>query len=143
MNAYADTSFLATLYLTDPRLETSASSLAAVGGRTPLTPLGRLELLNTLQLAAFRRLITIAEAAELVASVKADIAAGILYFLPFPDGVFEQAEALSLSHSHRLGLRSLDILHVATTLALGADTLLTYDRRQAALARAAGLRIRP
>ena len=39
------------------------------------------------------------------------------------------------------GHRSLDTLHVATALALGAKGLLTFDARQTALAKAAGLRV--
>jgi uncharacterized protein len=38
-------------------------------------------------------------------------------------------------------LRSLDALHLATALRLGADAMVTYDHRQAAAARAVGLEV--
>ena len=141
MIAYADTSFLAALYLGGPRADDAIGLLRAAGGRLPLTPLGRLELFNALRLAAFRGQIRRAQAGALAAAALADLAAGTLY--PSPSDWFERAEMLSEAHTAELGTRSLDVLHVASALALGADTLLTFDRRQAALARAAGLRVRP
>jgi hypothetical protein len=42
-----------------------------------------------------------------------------------------------------VGGSALDILHVACALILRADTFLTFDKRQAKLARAAGLSVAP
>jgi predicted nucleic acid-binding protein len=53
--------------------------------------------------------------------------------------MFERAQALAGKHTGRLGVRSLDILHVAVALELQAEAFLTFDRRQARLARAEGL----
>jgi predicted nucleic acid-binding protein len=50
-----------------------------------------------------------------------------------------EAERLSAMHSEKLGTRSLDILHVAAAVVLGKQEFLTFDQRQAALAKAAGL----
>jgi len=41
------------------------------------------------------------------------------------------------------GHRALDILHVATALQQKADQLFIFDSNQAALARAAGLEVKP
>ena len=49
-------------------------------------------------------------------------------------------DSLSALHSETLGTRSLDILHVAAALTLGLAHL-TFDTRQAALARIAGLKV--
>jgi predicted nucleic acid-binding protein len=38
-----------------------------------------------------------------------------------------------------LGTRSLDVLHVATAVTLGAKHFVTYDERQGALAKVVGL----
>ena len=54
---------------------------------------------------------------------------------------FREAERLSETQVEPLGVRSLDLLHVGIALALGAGQLLTFDARQAALAKAAGLRL--
>ncbi len=52
-----------------------------------------------------------------------------------------EAERLSARHSEALGTRTLDILHVAAALVLGATQLLTFDDRQAGLARDVGLHV--
>ena len=48
---------------------------------------------------------------------------------------------LSALHSEILGTRSLDVLHVACALVLGGNDFLTFDHRQGALAKAAGLKV--
>ena len=141
MNSYADTSLLASLYLNDARAAESVTLLRTIS--IPVTVLGRIELFNALQLAVFRRQILAAEAAALRATIEQDLASGVLRMTPLPARVFERAEALVASHSAALGARSLDVLHVATAVELGANVFLTYDARQAALARAAGLKVRP
>lgn len=143
MRAYADTSFVAALYLANSHQAESVALLRAAGGSLLITDIGHLELLNALQLAVFRRQIKPAQAAALAGHIEEDLAAGILTPAPLPADLFDRAKSLALAHSARLGVRSLDVLQVATALGLGADTLLTHDRRQAALARAAGLRARP
>lgn len=47
---------------------------------------------------------------------------------------------LSALHTEELGVRSVDILHVAAALVLGLEVFLTFDTRQRALARLAGLK---
>ncbi len=53
-----------------------------------------------------------------------------------------EAERLSTSYSENLGTRSMDILHVAAAVVLGLPEFFTFDKRQAALAKAAGLKVR-
>lgn len=141
MTRYADTSLLASLYLNDARAAESVALLRTLS--IPVTVLGRIELFNALQLAVFRRQIPATEAAALRATIEQDLASGVLRMTPLPARVFERAEALVASHSAALGARSLDVLHVATAVELGANVFLTYDARQAALARASGLKVRP
>jgi hypothetical protein len=58
-------------------------------------------------------------------------------------GVWVRASDLSARHTTRIGCRSLDILHVAAALELGAVRFLSFDGRQRQLARRAGLRTGP
>ena len=53
------------------------------------------------------------------------------------------ADRLRAEYTPVLGVRSLDILHVAIALSLHAKTFLTFDDRQRALAVQAGLIIVP
>ena len=55
--------------------------------------------------------------------------------------VLEQAAELSRQYTPTLGTRSLDVLHVASALALGMRQFVTYDKRQARLAEACGLKV--
>ncbi len=54
-----------------------------------------------------------------------------------------RAEALSAAHTEQLGTRAADILHVAAALITGAEGFLSFDKRQRALASAAGLAVVP
>jgi predicted nucleic acid-binding protein len=57
--------------------------------------------------------------------------------------VHNLAESLSRNYTVKGGHRTLDVLHVATAVHLKADLFCTLDSAQAALARAAGLKVRP
>lgn len=143
MSDYADTSFLISLYIGDS-LSSSAADIIGPGPvGLPLSPFGRLEVRNALALGQFRRVLSKAQFEAAQRAIDDDLATCRLVEVAWPAAAFELAHRLVSLHSARFGTRSLDVLHVASALALGADTLLTFDRRQAALARAAGLRVRP
>jgi hypothetical protein len=56
-------------------------------------------------------------------------------------GFITESERFSAMHSETLGTRSLDILHVAAAVVMGRSVFLTFDLRQSALAKAAGLTV--
>lgn len=60
--------------------------------------------------------------------------------LPIPESAFDLCAELGRKHGPKLGLRTLDSLHVACALELKADRLWTFDDRQAKLAKAEGLK---
>ena len=141
---YADTSFLAALYVRDAHSEVAAAEQLRRGAPLPLTPLHGLELRNAIRLCVFRRQMRASQARAALALIDDDLAAGVMVAaeLSFV-GVWVRASDLSARHTQRIGCRSLDILHVAAALELGATRLLTFDDRQRRLARRAGLRIGP
>ena len=55
--------------------------------------------------------------------------------------VFRHAETLSKRLSSAMGVRSLDLLHIASALLLQAESFLTFDKRQRTAAQKAGLKI--
>jgi predicted nucleic acid-binding protein len=57
--------------------------------------------------------------------------------------VYRLAETLSKRHTMAGGHRSLDVLHVATALHLGAKEFLTFDANQRKLATAEKLKVKP
>ena len=108
-----------------------------------ISPLCELELVNALQLRLFRKELTAAEVQAAHAAVQSDIAEGVYSLQPLSAGVFEGAKRLSLKYVAGIGSRSLDVLHVAAALAIGAESLLSFDEKQRKLVKAAGLRVAP
>ncbi|MGA9564286.1 MAG: PIN domain-containing protein [Candidatus Korobacteraceae bacterium] len=56
-----------------------------------------------------------------------------------PEAAWDLAVELARQHVARLGCRTLDTLHVACALELGATKFWTFDQRQERLAKAVGL----
>jgi len=57
-----------------------------------------------------------------------------------PEKAFDLCADLARRYGPKLGVRTLDSLHVACALELRAEQFWTFDERQARLARAAGLK---
>ena len=79
-----------------------------------------------------------------LADLQTDLDTGALVVVTadWPD-VHRLAETLSKRHTMTGGHRSLDVLHVATALHLGARDFLTFDTNQIKLALAAKLKVKP
>jgi hypothetical protein len=141
VNAYADTGWLCSLYAPDAH---SSLVIARMRKRTlplPFIWLHQIEFRNALRLRVFRREITTQQRDASLNAMLADLAAGVLETSSPPlTAVTTEAERLSAMHSEKLGTRSLDILHVASAVVLGMANFLTFDHRQGALAKAAGLK---
>ena len=101
-----------------------------------------LEIRNGLRLKIFRGEVTAKSVAASLQLLDEDLRAGILVRpeLNWLD-VFRRAETISKEHSSKLGVRSLDLLHIASALILQADAFLTFDDRQLVAAKRAGLQI--
>ena len=142
MTAYFDTSVITKWYLPEPDSADALRVRARFAPPAVLTHLHRVELITAWHLKVFRREIARGIVEQALGHVEADTAAG-LWEAPAYDlmDVYTQAESLSRRHTAILGTRSLDILHVAAAIVLGAPAFVTHDDRQARLARAAGLRV--
>lgn len=105
-----------------------------------LTPFGELELLNALELRAFRKELSRREVRRARGAFESDRDSGIFTLQPVPILLYEIADRISRRRTFKLGARTLDILHVASALALKAETFYTFDERQRRLAGAEGIR---
>ncbi len=144
MVAYADTSFFASLYLRDTHLAAARTYLTAHRDAVAFTGLQRYELRNAIRLAVFRKMVTASAAKNALAEIDRDVMAGNLAETPLSwTDVLHTAEKVGENHTARLGVRALDLLHVAAAVSLSAKAFLTFDGRQHALAKAAGLRVGP
>ncbi len=144
MVAYADTSFLYSLYGHDANSAQARTMGNALKAPLAFTPLQRHELRNAFRLALFRQVMTLERCQAVLDEVEADTKTGVLLETPVSWAeVYAEAEALSAAHTKTLGTRGFDVLHVAAAVALGIKNFLTFDNRQKALAVKAGLKVKP
>jgi predicted nucleic acid-binding protein len=139
---YADTSFLFSYYSSDANSARADHWRQAHPYPLLFTALHRLELRNALELSVFLKRSS-PELAKLAwLTVEADLQSSLLLAV---DVSFVQlarlAETLVISHTAKLGSRSLDLLHVAIAKALTVEEFVTFDQRQANLANQSGLKL--
>ena len=150
MIAFPDTSFLCALY----RQQTNSPAAAAHFKRMP-------EALHctTLLLYEFRQSLRFQvwlnsqnpslgfgprECSQALADLETDLTSGAVLLVPADwADVHRRAEKLSAAHTQTNGFRTMDTLHVATALHLGAAEFLTFDLRQRKLAFSEGLKAKP
>lgn len=140
MNAYADTSFLVSLYSLDANSMQAALDVNRLKPTFQLTPLGELEVMNALELQIFRKERTRIEVNAARATFAEHIASAFFILHPMPENVYARAQQIARRYGSRLGVRTLDILHVTSALLLRAEMFLSFDLRQLNLARALGLK---
>ncbi len=141
MKAYADSSFIVALFL---QQQSSPEAIALVerhGQALPFTPWHRLEVRNAIRLAVWQKVIDAQQGKTQLKQLDADLKEETLLVHMAIDwtDVLRGAEKLGAAHNEAIGCRSADIFHVAACRELGCDTFLTFDGRQTAMAKAAGL----
>jgi predicted nucleic acid-binding protein len=144
--AYPDTSFLCSLYR---KQEHTPRALHFREGMTePLffTSLLEFEFIQAIRLQVWlhaadrKKGYSEKEADQMIADWEQDVASGGNVLVPNDaNAVLRLARTFSLQRTAGGGHRTLDILHVATAVHLGAREFLTFDDRQRKLAAYAGL----
>lgn len=144
MKYYADTAFLPSLHQQETTSPAAAAAMQNVTEPLPLTPLVALEFRNALRLAVLRQKLTEAEGLAAWKSFENDLAAGVLEEAAAEiKAVHSEAESLCDQFAATIGVRTLDLLHVACARVLGRSECLSFDKRQRALARAVGMNVLP
>ncbi len=139
MTAYTDTSFLVSLYVSDSKSHI-ADRLLQGASYFPLTPLHRAEWLHATGQNVFRGTITEVRSQELRALFERDAESGLWRDIAIPEQAFDLCADLARRYGSKIGMRTLDTLHVACAIELKAERFWTFDDRQEKLAKAAGLR---
>ena len=140
MKVYADTSFLASLYVLDTH-SAAARERVEERPRVWFTPLHSAECFHAISKQVFYRKILQTEAETVFGALKRDLAAGLWSETAMPENAFELCADLGRRYGPKLGVRTLDSLHVACALELKAERFWTFDERQGKLAKAVGLKI--
>ncbi len=139
---YADTSFLISLYLNDIHSEKASRYMKKHHDTLMMTAFQKHELHNAIRLAVFRKEIGVEARKEIFLNLTQDLEQEIFRFVSVGWGdVYRETERLSHLYTENLGNRGADILHVAIATVLGAETFLTFDKRQSQLARVAGFKL--
>lgn len=139
MNIYLDTSFLVSLYLSD-RHSPAARQRIISAPPLWLTPLHNAEWAHAIGQHIFRGELSLSEAQRMNARIEEHISAGRWISVPIPENAYDLCADLARRHGPKLGMKTLDTLHIACALELKAERFWTFDERQAKLAKAEGLR---
>ena len=139
MTVYSDSSFLISVYVADIH-STAADTLLRSKPRIPVTALHVAEWAHAVGQHVFRGQMSASDAARVTSEFEADCDTGLWTQVGLPDHAFELCIELARRHGPKLGVRTLESLHVACALELKAERFWTFDERQAKLAKAEGLR---
>jgi predicted nucleic acid-binding protein len=150
MRVYADTSFLVKLLSGEAGgAEAAAEYRRLSRPRLFYLPLHALEVENAIRQRAFhaRRTLPSGERTLIRGERDAALARVAQYLkrgalgevLLDMDAAMDRARQLSAKHTDRLGVRAIDLLHVACALLLETEVFLTFDGRQFELATAEGM----
>jgi predicted nucleic acid-binding protein len=139
LSVYADTSVFVSLYLPDAHSKEAQQHMAS-HPRVWLTPLHRAEWAHAIGQHVFQHKISPREAQSVSLEFERDREAGVWIETAVSERSFETCIAMARNRVAKLGVRTLDTLHVALALELGAAHFWTFDRRQAKLAEAEGLK---
>ena len=140
MSACVDTSFLVSSYITDAHSPLVDQRIVP-GLSFWITPFNHAELANAIYQQIFLRRLTIVEAQKAWEDFQHDYVSGLWTPIEFPRGAWDKCVGLARRYGPTLGVRTLDLLHVACALELQCSEFWTFDQRQARLARTVGLKL--
>jgi predicted nucleic acid-binding protein len=108
--------------------------------RVWFTPLHSAECSHAIAKQVFYGKISQPEAEAVFGTLKRDRGDGLWLETELPENAFELCADLARRYAPKLGMRTLDTLHVACALELKAERFWTFDERQRKLAKAQGIK---
>jgi predicted nucleic acid-binding protein len=145
MKSYADTSFLASLYLAgDAHHGRAVAAIARSRPRLPVSPFGLLELRNVFARQQKAGVLDRGAAEKCRGFIKKDMRDGLLEPMPLRAYAWiERAIRLTDDVTSRTGTRTLDILHLSLAQMHGAAAFYSFDKNQRLAAATAGFIVLP
>lgn len=141
MRIYLDTSFLSSLYSPDSNSTSALAAVPTVPAIRLVTHLTELEFRNALQLRVFRKELTPENAAATQLIWQKNLGDAHFELCPLPENWLRRSHTIAQQATSRLGIRTLDLIHVAAAIELEADALFSFDERQRRLARELKLKV--
>jgi hypothetical protein len=144
LKAYADTSFLVSLYVSDAHTGKASAWMKHHGEPLPFTPLHRHEFRNTIRLAVWRKELDGAQRREIFRLLDLDLKEGILMHqsVAWIDA-FREADRIGEMQTETTGLRAADLLHLGIASLLEAVEFLSFDSIQRKAAGGVGMKCKP
>jgi predicted nucleic acid-binding protein len=141
--SYLDTSLLVKLYVEENDSQMARDMVARTDIEASISWLSDVEMAAALQARPIRSTggPTKAQLDRAYGLFLRERAGGIYTVLAMDRTVFDLARSLAERYSGTLGVRALDVLHVAAAVRGGAEAFATFDDRQRQLARELGLQI--
>jgi predicted nucleic acid-binding protein len=140
---YVDTSILVCVYTFEDAAEEARKLLAGLLHPVPLNHFLWLEMRNAIRRKVPTGKATKAQMKGMLDELERSVAEGALEHREIDfRSVFDRAEDLSARFTEKLNTRAFDVLHVAIATETGCRAFLTFDKDQAQLAKAAGLKIK-
>lgn len=136
---YLDTSALLKLCIREAGSESVHSLVVSQDLPLAIWEIQEAELINALRLKAFWKEVTPGQADGQIALFQKRWKRGFYHFPAIDRTALMETYRRLSAETPRLGCRTMDILHVACAVEIGASAFLTFDERQAELARFAGL----
>jgi len=139
---FCDSSFLVALYVGNQGFSASAIEIAGTFDRgIPYPWLIELELMTSLRRLLYNKAQVLGKVLRTIGTSRKE---GVLVECDLDfEPMMRRALNLSERYAGPMGLRTLDILHVAAALELQAGALASFDNRQRALAGELGLEVMP
>lgn len=150
MSFFADTSLLCALYRLQDTSSDAWSLAETIKDSIHLSSLIVFEFRQSVRLQAFRFLNDRSQgfpkkiADAMLTKLDENLANGT-FVIPIVNwvDVHSLAERLSAKHTFTHGHRTMDMLHIATALHLKVKTFISFDQKQATLAKKEGFHILP
>ena len=141
MKIYFDTGLLLKLYSFESNSVQAIALIQSHGTPIILSGLQQTELRNALHRKKARGEMTAPQLNKALKDLQRDVDGGV-FQTPLLDWaeVWMKADRLTAKYAVATSCRTLDVLHVAVALQLGARVFGTTDQRQLLLARKAGLK---
>jgi len=141
--AYADASFLASLYLADRNSAEALRALRAHSATVLISEFGLLEAVSAFYRRCFRKQLEKNAADSLAENLRRDVDSDFWILRVIPEGAYTRARGVTSEWTGKLETRAGDVLHIATSIELKADVLFTFDKRQQNLAKACSMKYLP
>ena len=144
MHAYADSSFLVSLYVPEPhRTDQAIAYMEKHREALPFTPQHRLEVRNAIRLLVWSKRITAVDRSRAFREMESDLDTEMFLIHAPMDytNTYRRAERIGSAHNESIGSRSADLFHVAAAIELGFKCFVSFDAKQLQIAKTAGLTI--